>query len=160
MIIDNYLGSVNYQRKFDALYYEKNINGENIYFIKPQTYMNLSGKCVKKFVEYYKIDYDDILVIQDDMDIELGKFKVKYNSSSGGHNGIKSIINELNCQKFSRLKIGIKTPRVSNDIDFVLGHFTKEEICKITDKNALYNEIINSFIFYGIDKTMCLYNNK
>ena len=80
---------------------------ENIILIKPLTFMNLSGDCVVKYVNYYNININDILVIHDDLDMELGKIRIVYDSSSGGHNGIKSIINNLDSQKFTRLKIGI-----------------------------------------------------
>ena len=77
MVIDNYLGSVNWSNKFNALYCEKVINGEKIIFVKPLTYMNNSGNAVGEFVRYFNIDNKDILVIQDDLDQELGKIKLK-----------------------------------------------------------------------------------
>ena len=81
--------------------------GEKVILLKPLTFMNLSGDSVIKYINYYDIDVNDLLVIHDDLDMELGKIRIVFDSSSGGHNGIKSIINNLNSQKFTRLKIGI-----------------------------------------------------
>ena len=92
--LDNYIKTYNQtinKSKFNALYQELIVNNEKILLIKPQTYMNLSGESVRKFVEYYKIDLKDILIIQDDLDMPLGKIKVKYSGSCGGHNGIRNI---------------------------------------------------------------------
>ena len=93
MALDYYLGKVNWKIKMEANFYSTQINDEQVIFIKPLTYMNLSGIAVKKVVDFYNIDVKDILVIQDDLDIDFGNFKVKKNSSSGGHNGISKIIN-------------------------------------------------------------------
>ena len=125
MVLDNYLGKVDYKSKFNGLYYEKNINNEKVIFLKPQTYMNNSGLSVFEFVNFYKISLKDILIIQDDLDLDIGMIKFKFNSSSGGHNGIKSIINCLGSQEFSRLKIGINNEYKKDTIDFVLSKFSK-----------------------------------
>ena len=91
----------------------------SVIYIKPNTFMNLSGEAVKYYMNYYKIDKKDLLVIQDDLDLPLGKIRVKNNSSAGGHNGIKSIINEIGSNEFLRLKVGIS--KNSKDIvDYVL----------------------------------------
>ncbi|MBE6140076.1 MAG: aminoacyl-tRNA hydrolase [Firmicutes bacterium] len=158
MILDNYLNGEIWQEKFNALYIKKNINEEVVYFIKPLTYVNLSGLALKQYVNYFNIDIKDILVIHDDLDIEIGKYKLKRNSSSGGHNGIKSIIKELNTDAFLRLKIGIKNNDLNDIIDFVLGKFKSTELELINNK--IYLEIINSFIKNGIEKTMNIYNKK
>ena len=98
MVIDNYLGSVNWSNKFNALYCEKVINGEKIIFVKPLTYMNNSGNAVGEFVRYFNIDNKDILVIQDDLDQELGKIKLKQNSLSQ-RSGLPSLNKGLKCRK-------------------------------------------------------------
>lgn len=159
MIIDNFLGIIKYQEKFNTMYYKKEINGEIVYFIKPLTYVNNSGIAVRKFMDYFNIDIDDLLVIQDDLDEEIGKYKLKKHSSSGGHNGIKSIISSLKSEDFLRLKVGINNKH--NDvIDFVLGKFSKKEK-KIIDENMnIFKEIIYSFIKDGSDKTMNIYNSR
>ncbi len=154
MVLDNYLGNVNYQKKFNAEYYEENINGEKVIFIKPQTYMNLSGNAVKEFVSFYKVEFEDILVIQDDLDLPLGKYRVKINSSSGGHNGIKSIINVLHSDAFARLKIGVSNNKEIDTKDYVLGRFSKEDLSVLEEMHPRFNKIINDFIAYSIEKVM------
>lgn len=160
MVIDDYLNYPEYQEKFKALYYKKNVNNEIVYFVKPLTFMNLSGESVREFVQYFNIDIKDILIIQDDLDEEIGTYKLKKNSSSGGHNGIKNIIKELKTEEFARLKIGIKNNQVNNVIDFVLSKFSAEELKTFAKLMPTYHQIIDSFITNGIDKTMNVYNTK
>ena len=160
MVIDNYLGSVNWSNKFNALYCEKVINGEKIIFVKPLTYMNNSGNAVGEFVRYFNIDNKDILVIQDDLDLNVGDYKLKMHSSSGGHNGIKSIIASLDNQDFPRLKVGIGSVKKDEVIDYVLGKFSKSELEVLNELFNTFDKIINSFINEGIDKTMNVYNTK
>lgn len=157
MLIDKYLGSVKYKEKFNGLFYELNEN-EKIIFLKPQTFMNNSGECVSKFVKYYDIKMSDILVIQDDLDIDIGKYRFKINSSSGGHNGIKSIINYLGSNNFFRLKIGISNKNKDDVIDYVLGKFSKSELSFINFD--LLNDAINDFIHYDYNYVMNKYNGK
>lgn len=154
MVLDKYLGNVNYKNKFNGLYYEKS----GVIFLKPQTYMNNSGECVSKFVKYYNINIEDIMVIQDDLDINIGRFKFKVNSSSGGHNGIKSIINHLHTDAFFRLKIGILNEKKDDVIDFVLGKINKCDIDKI-DFNKICDSI-DAFINYDYTYVMNNFNGK
>ena len=159
IVLDNYLGKVDWKEKMDALYYSEMINGEQIIYIKPQTFMNLSGIAVNKFAKYYKILASDILVIQDDLDLEVGKFKIKRNSSSGGHNGIKSIINELGTDEFARLKIGIGKDKNIPTMDYVLGKLSKNENENLNSNMDSFNNIIKLFTIEGINKAL-EYNNK
>lgn len=154
MVLDKYLGNVSYKNKFNGLYYEKS----GVIFLKPQTYMNNSGECVSKFVKYYNINIEDIMVIQDDLDINIGKFKFKVNSSSGGHNGIKSIINHLHTDAFFRLKIGILNEKKDDVIDFVLGKINKSDLEKI-DFNKICDSI-DAFINYDCTYVMNNFNGK
>lgn len=159
MVIDNYVGKVNWKLKQENEFYLTEINGESIAFIKPLTYMNLSGLAVNKIVNFYKIKMEDILVIHDDLDLKIGNFKIKRNSSSGGHNGIKSIISELNSEEFGRLKIGIgKSKQIPAD-KYVLGKFTTDELYQITNNFDTFNNIISDFINSGIESSMAKYNN-
>lgn len=157
ILIDKYLGDVKFKEKFNGLYYEIN-NSDKIIFLKPQTYMNNSGECVSKFVKYYNIKSEDVLVIQDDLDMEVGTFKFKINSSSGGHNGIKSIINYLGTDNFFRMKVGIKNSKKDNVIDFVLGKFSKEDMDLIKIDTLLSS--IDDFIKYDCNYVMNKYNGK
>ena len=113
-------------KKFEAEMAELNVNNKVI-VIKPQTYMNLSGSSASKVKNYYNIDLDDLIVVQDDLDLEFGKIRLKFNSSSGGQNGIKDIINHLHSQEFLRIKVGIKNKFKHNAADFVLANFNQEE---------------------------------
>ena len=115
---------------------------------------------VAAFMKYYDIDIKDLLVIHDDLDEDVGKYKLKINSSSGGHNGIKSIISYLNSQAFLRLKIGINSEYRHNTIDFVLGKLSKKEMEVFKENVDTYKEIIDSFVKNGTDKTMNIYNTK
>lgn len=160
MVLDAYLGNVKYQEKFNSLYIKKIIGGETVYFMKPLTYVNNSGMAVAAFMKYYDIDIKDLLVIHDDLDEDVGQYKLKINSSSGGHNGIKSLINYLNSQAFLRLKIGINSKYRKDTIDFVLGKFSKSEMTIFNDNCEIYKEIIDSFIKNSTDKTMNIYNTK
>ncbi len=157
MVLDKYLTDAKWSEKDNALYYKKTINNENVIFIKPTTFMNLSGNAVLKYVNYYKIDVSDILVIQDDLDMEVGSYKLKKDSSSGGHNGIKSIENSLNSDAFPRLKIGILDNSKKDVIDFVLGKFSKKELELIFSID--FNKIIDMFITEGYDYTINKYKS-
>ncbi len=158
MIIDQYIESNTWQKKFEGVYQITNVLGEKVLFLKPKTFMNLSGNSVLKAVQYYDIKIEDILIIQDDMDLEFGTLKLKKNSSSGGHNGIKSIISSLGTDSFCRLKVGISHDRSKNTVDYVLGKFSKNEIEFIRKNASTYKENIDTFIQNGAEKTMNIYN--
>ncbi len=152
MVLDYYLGKVAWKNKMESNFYSTTINNEEVIFIKPLTYMNLSGMAVSKVVKFYKIKMEDILIIQDDLDLKIGTYKIKKNSSSGGHNGIKSIISELSSEEFLRLKIGIgKNPLMPTD-KYVLAKIPDDELVAIESNFPEYKEIINSFISGSIDK--------
>ena len=135
--LDNYLDNVSFKHDKLADVYKDN----SVIYIKPNTFMNLSGEAVKYYMNYFKIDKKDLLVIQDDLDLPLGKIRVKNNSSAGGHNGIKSIINEIGSNEFLRLKVGIS--KNSKDIvDYVLGKFSKEEREVLNNSCNVINSVI------------------
>lgn len=140
MVLNTYLGNVKWKTKNNALYYEKSINNEKYIFIKPLTFMNLSGEAVIKYVNYYNVDIKDVLVIHDDLDLPIGSFRLKENSSSGGHNGIKSIINCLHSNSFRRLKIGVSNNKTIDTKDYVLGKFSKSDIESL---NSIINQCAN-----------------
>lgn len=136
-VIDNYLKIKNIdikKDKFNGLYNETNINSEKVIFLKPQKYMNLSGEVVRKYIDFFKIKSEDILVIHDDLDQTLGKIKLKQNSSSGGHNGIKNMELHLGTKNYKRLKIGISNDKTIDTKNYVLGKINKEER-KILDES-------------------------
>ena len=95
------------KEKFNGLYIDTVINGEKIIFLKPLKYMNLSGEVIKKYIDFFKIEISDILIISDDMDLDIGRYKLRYKGSSGGHNGLKNIEQNIGTNVYKRLKIGI-----------------------------------------------------
>lgn len=112
---------------FNAMVATAIIGGEKCIFVKPQTYMNLSGEAVGKILKYYKINIEDMLVIYDDMDLPLGSLRLREKGSAGGHNGIKSIIAHVGTQEFKRIRVGISSHANIDAKDYVLGRFSKEE---------------------------------
>lgn len=146
--------------KFKALYKIIDVEGERVILIKPLTYMNLSGEAVIKFVNYYKINVNDILVIQDDLDMSLGKIKFVFNSSSGGHNGIKDIEKHLNTREYLRLKIGISNDKLFDTKDYVLGKFNLEELDVLNNSYYKLRNLLVDFVKLSKEELMCKYNNK
>ncbi len=160
MLIDNYAKSNNieFSEKFNGLYAKVYYHNEYYILLKPLSFMNLSGTVVKKYVDYYKIDYKDILIIQDDLDMPVGKIKLKFKGSSGGHNGIKNIINNLNTEYFNRFKVGIGKNIDINTKDYVLGKFSVEEKDKLDKIFSFSNDIIKDFLEKDFEKIMSKYN--
>lgn len=162
MTIDNYANNNNItidKQKFDGLFVKTNIKGIDIILLKPLKYMNLSGEVVKKFVDFYKINVEDILIINDDLDMQLGKIKLKSKGSSGGHNGLKNIENHLNTQEYKRLKIGISNNKNIDPKDYVLSKFNGEDlkIIQTTINNTI--NILNDFLELPFDTLMSKYNH-
>jgi PTH1 family peptidyl-tRNA hydrolase len=116
------------QSKCKALIGEGIIDGVKTVLIKPMTYMNLSGESVRAYMDYYKADLNDLIVVYDDLDTEVGKIRLRYQGSAGGHNGIKSLIQHTGTQQFNRIRMGISRPEPGYAIvDYVLGVFPKNE---------------------------------
>lgn len=160
-VIDAYLKRLNEsanKSKFDGIYTEVNIKGEKVIFLKPQKYMNLSGEVVRKYYDFYKINMSDILIIHDDLDQLLGKIKLKQNSSSGGHNGIKNIESHLGSKDYKRLKIGISNDKNIDTKDYVLGKISKEERKILDESIDICLNIIDDFFELSFDELMNKYN--
>mgnify|MGYP004496069239 FL=1 len=157
MAIDNYIDESNFKKKDNYMIAEKVINAEKILFVKPLTYMNDSGQAVRKVVDYYKISLDDILIIYDDMDFNVGTIKIKASGSSGGHNGIKSIIRCLGTENFKRVRIGISKPE-GDTINYVLGKFSKHDLNNLYYVFNTINRIIEDFVVLPFEKLMSKYN--
>jgi peptidyl-tRNA hydrolase, PTH1 family len=116
------------ESKFKGLYTIIRYSSEKVILLKPMTYMNLSGESIRAVVDYYDIVPEHILVIYDDLDLPVGKIRLRQKGSAGGHNGIKSTIAHLGTQNFNRIRIGIDRPTNGMSVpDYVLGKFTKEE---------------------------------
>ena len=146
MILDNYLGNIKWSKDQKSLTFKTKKFSEDVIFVKPQTFMNLSGEAVQYFMNYYKVNYSDLLVIHDDMDLPLGNLRIKYSSGAGGHNGIKNIIELLNSDAFFQLKFGIDHPNDHEIINYVLHKFSSDEIKILNAKFDICNNIIDDFI--------------
>lgn len=148
-----------FNKKFNAMEYITVINGEKVIIIKPMTYMNLSGEAVLKYVDYYKIDISSVLVIQDDLDMSIGRVKLLFNHNHGGHNGIKDIIEKLNSKCFLRLKIGISRATFDKK-DYVLGKFNSEELTILNDTFLMLKNFIDDYMSVDRDVLMGKYNSR
>ncbi len=161
MYLDYLFGDVfKENKKFSAMEYITNINNEKVIIIKPLTYMNLSGESVIKYVNYYGINVNDILVIQDDLDLEVGKYKLLFKHGAGGHNGIKNIILNINSNEFLRLKVGISKVKDIDTKDYVLGKFSAEELSVINMVFVKLNDFINDYFCMNRDILIGKYNSK
>ncbi|VEF49995.1 peptidyl-tRNA hydrolase [Bacillus freudenreichii] len=116
------------ETKFNGLYANVRNNGKKVILLKPLTYMNLSGESIRPLMDYFRIPIEDVLVIYDDLDLPVGKIRLRQKGSAGGHNGIKSTIQHLGTPEFNRIRIGINRPPEGMKVpDYVLGKFSREE---------------------------------
>ena len=145
--------------KFSGKYTQFNYNGEKIILLKPGKYMNLSGEVVREFVNFFKIDINDILIICDDLDTSVGKYRLRYKGSSGGHNGLKNIELHLSTKDYKRIKVGISNDKNIDTKDYVLGKFTKDEISLINPIIDKMPDIIEDYLKLPFDNVMNKYNN-
>ena len=148
------------KKKFNGLYTETFINGEKVILLKPQSYMNLSGEVVIQYLKYFKIKVEDMLVINDDLDMEFGKLRLRQDGSSGGHNGLKNIALHINTEEFKRLKVGISNNKDIDTKDYVLGHFSKEDLELLESKKEEVVNLLKDFITLDFDRLMNKYNKK
>ncbi len=150
-LLDQYTNSKNItlnNEKFKGVFGKASVNGVDVIFAKPLTFMNLSGNFIRDIINFYKIDLNNVLVIYDDMDLPIGKIRLKDKGSAGGHNGIKSIIQCLGTENFKRLKYGIGRPTNKNIPipDYVLGKFSSEDLRVIGSTSKTVFNVIDSFI--------------
>ena len=140
---------------------ELRYKGRTIVLIKPTTYMNLSGKAVKYWMQQEKIPVENVLIIVDDLSLPVGAIRMKQNGSDAGHNGLKHIAQMLSTQNYNRLKFGIGNdfPR-GGQVDFVLGKFSPEDNKTINEKVPVACDAIKAFALSGMQFAMCHYNNK
>lgn len=160
-IIDLCEGKYNFsinRTKFKGIYGETNIGGEKVIFLKPQTYMNLSGESVRAVIDFYKIPNENIIVIYDDISLEVGRIRIKTKGSAGGHNGIKNIIAHLGTDSFPRIKIGVGEPTGSL-VDYVLGRFTNEESALLEKSFEVVADAVKVMIMQGPNEAMNKFNS-
>jgi PTH1 family peptidyl-tRNA hydrolase len=144
--------------KMDGLYTKINIDNEDVILLKPQKYMNLSGEVVREYVNYFKIDVKDILIISDDLDLPVGIMKLKYKGSSGGHNGLKNIEQNLGTSEYKRLKIGISNIKDMLTKDYVLGKISSTDQKIYKDMEPKIINLLDDFITMDFEKLMSKYN--
>ena len=147
--------------KYNAIYGTGLINGEKVILIKPQTFMNNSGESAVEFAKFYKEEINNILVVYDDMDTEIGTIRVRAKGGAGSHNGMKSIVSELNSEDFPRIRVGIGRPKSEYDrIDYVIGQIPEKEYIELQKGEKIAVEATEYWIKNGIDNTMNKYNIK
>jgi len=146
--------------KHKALVGEGMISGHKVLLVKPQTYMNLSGESVREVFEFYKIEPEKLLVIFDDIDIPMGQLRIRKKGSAGTHNGMKSIIYQIQTDQFPRIRIGIGNDRKRGLISHVIGGFKKEEKAAIEDAVIRAAKAVTDILDIGIEKAMSEYNVK
>jgi PTH1 family peptidyl-tRNA hydrolase len=148
------------RKSFSGLYGEGNWQGNRVLLLKPQTFMNLSGRSVAEALRFHKLSPSDLIVIHDDLDIPFGQIKLKEGGGHGGHNGLRSLHQELGTNGYLRLRVGIGRPARGDMADFVLSNFDRGEMTALPQLVDGIVDGLESFIRDGLAKTMSLYNNK
>lgn len=140
---------------------EFKIKGRTAILLKPNTFMNLSGKAVKYWMEKENIEKENLLIITDDLNLSFGSIRIKTKGSDGGHNGLKNIQLLLNSTEYPRFRFGISDAfKKGKQVDYVLGEWSTEEKEALKERLSLSSEIIKSFVLAGLNTTMNLYNGK
>lgn len=167
IMLDNYLEYIEKNNRTELISYKNlfkykilKVKGKEVIFVYPQTNMNESGKATKTICQNYNLKPNQVLLLLDEYNFELGKLHLKNKSSDGGHNGVKSVINELNSNEFYKLRIGIDKKFGSGElVDYVLGEFTKEEFEIINSKFEHFNKAIDIYITNPIERAMQIINS-
>lgn len=150
--------SVN-RAKFKGLIGEGRIGNEKVILLKPQTYMNLSGQSVREIVDYYKVPEENVIVIYDDFDLPIGSIRIRKSGGPGTHNGMKSVVGQLNSRKFPRVRIGIGSSDGST-IDFVIGKVGKGEQELLAQASKAAADAVADIVRIGIENAMNIHNTK
>lgn len=156
--VADFYGVKKYKQKKQGLYFEIETETEKIIFLKPQSYMNLSGIVVKNFVDYFKVKTEEILIISDDIDLPIGKIRIKPQGSSGGHNGLKNIEETIGSPEYKRIKIGINNGKLISAEKFVLEKFSKKENEEIEKIIVIVKNIIFDYLKEDFNNLMNKYN--
>lgn len=147
--------------KFKSEYGMGYIKDEKVILIKPQTYMNLSGEALIQFKKFYKIQNSKIIVIYDDIDLDVGSIRIRKNGGAGTHNGMKSVLQHLGTEEFSRIRVGIGQPTYKEDIiNYVIGPVTEREMEELKEACRIAADSVVEIIENGIDSAMNRYNSK
>ena len=135
------------------------IAGEKVMLVMPQTFMNLSGESIGEILRYYKLTPEDLIVLYDDIDLDIGKLRIRAKGSAGGHNGIKNIIAHIGTTEFDRVRIGVGHKPEGRDLaDYVLSRFSSEELPVVRDSVSKAADAIEVIITTGIDAAMNKFN--
>lgn len=147
------------EKKFDGLYWMGTIENEKVILVKPQTFMNDSGKSVIKFKNFYKVPEEKIIVIYDDIDLEPTKIRIRKKGNPGTHNGMKSVTENLGTKDFTRVRVGIGSPKYKDDlINYVIGKVPKEELNLLEEGTEKAKEAVIEIIKNGVDVAMNKFN--
>ena len=159
-VINKQFGLSKQKPKFKGLLTTGNIGNEKVYAIKPLTFMNNSGICIRELIEYFKINAEDVVVFHDDLDIEFGKIKAKFGGSSAGHNGIASIDKFIG-KDYSRVRVGIGKPKNGIEVaDYVLQNFDEDESLSIQKISKDIADSISILVEKKLDLFSSTVNNK
>ena len=148
------------RKTFSGLYGEGNYRGERLLLLKPQTFMNLSGRSVNPALHFHRLSLQDLIVIHDDLDIPFGQVKLKEGGGHAGHNGLRSLQQELGGGQFTRIRIGIGRPLHGDAADYVLSPFSRDEMAHLPRLLDGVVDLLELLLLEGIPKAMSLYNNK
>ena len=146
--------------KFKGLVGEGMIGTEKVMLVKPQTYMNLSGQCIREIVAFYKLDMEDLVVIYDDIDLPMGNLRIRKKGSAGTHNGMRSIIYDLQDDGFPRVRVGIGGERKGDLANYVISGFSGDDRKLIEEAIVKAADAVTGHVEDGIDRAMVDYNTK
>ena len=164
--IDGYLENKSvtdsWSNKFNGLYLQTFLNGEKVIFLKPQSYMNLSGESIRSVIDFYKADEkSELIVISDDISLDVGQIRIRKRGSAGGHNGLKNIILHLGSENFIRIRMGVSDKPQGYDLkDYVLGHFTDGEKKLLAETCEKAAEAVRMILRGDVEAAMNRYNTK
>ena len=145
--------------KFNGKYGTGIIENEKVILLEPQTYMNLSGEAIKPMLDFYKVDYSNLLVIYDDIDVEPGKVKIRTKGGPGTHNGMKSVVKEIGTEEFPRIRVGIGQPIIKLAmIDYVIGYVPEKELTILEEGIEKAEKAIEEILKHGINYAMNKFN--
>ena len=145
--------------KFIGKYGTGIIENEKVILLEPQTYMNLSGEAIRPMLDFYKVDYSNLLVIYDDIDVEPGKVKIRTKGGPGTHNGMKSVVKEIGTEEFPRIRVGIGQPIIKLAmIDYVIGYVPEEELTILEEGIEKAEKAIEEILKHGINYAMNKFN--
>jgi len=156
MVSIHHLG--NSRAKFNSEVFQGHIAGQKVVLLKPQTYMNLSGRCVRQALEFYKLDLENLLVVVDDTALACGRIRIRASGSYGGHNGLADIESQLSTRDYARMRLGIDPPGRISQSDYVLGRFTEPQLRLIEPAIEKACQAIECWLSEPLERVMNRFN--